>query len=102
MKLVMCAGHGQRPLINSMTLVLRSSNPQPSAFPTPCPLHPLSTPPCTTSSIRKASHSHGRGPGCPAECRLRTESLRGGAGRGGPGLGWSEGREASKGDFISS
>lgn len=45
MRLVMCAGHGQRPLLNSMTLVLRSSTPQPSAFPTPCPPPPAAVHP---------------------------------------------------------
>ena len=37
---MICAGHGQGPPMNSKTLVLCSSTPQPSAFPTPCPPPP--------------------------------------------------------------
>lgn len=97
MKLVMCAGHSQKPLMNSKTLVLCSSTPQPSAFPTPCSPPPaLPTSPCTTSSIRKASQSHGRGPGCPAECRLQRKLGEEGQDLGG-NQGWLEGRSLQRG-----
>ena len=83
---MMCAVHGQRPLMNSMTLVLHSSTPQPSAFPTPCPPPPAAV----HSSLHNKQHQESL-----SFTWERTARTRVGVRAGQKG-------EASRGDFISS
>lgn len=99
MRLVMCAGDGQRPLLNSMTLVLRSSTPQPSAFPTPCPPPPAAVHPSLHNKQHQESLSF-TWERTWVPSRMQNPELESGeeeAGRGGPGLGWSEGRSLQRG-----
>ena len=84
---MMCAVHGQRPLMNSMTLVLHSSTPQPSAFLTPCPPPPAAVHPSLHNKQHQESLSFTwERTWVPRRMQTPQE-----AGRGRPGLRWEPG-----------